>query len=60
MGPNGYSAVGGQTYPYGRKIFDTGGSSSGSGAWQLIMQQRQWEQKLQDYSFSSWQNSLLV
>lgn len=32
-GPNGYSAVGGQTLnPYGRKIFDTGGSSSGSGA----------------------------
>ncbi len=30
--PNGYSAVGGQTLnPYGRKIFDTGGSSSGSG-----------------------------
>jgi amidase len=29
--PNGYSAVGGQTLnPYGRKIFDTGGSSSGS------------------------------
>ena len=31
-GPNGYSAVGGQTLnPYGRKIFDTGGSSAGSG-----------------------------
>ncbi|MDP2162079.1 MAG: amidase family protein, partial [Flavobacterium sp.] len=31
--PNGYSAFGGQTLnPYGRKIFDTGGSSSGSGA----------------------------
>ncbi len=31
--PNGYSAVGGQTLnPYGRKLFDTGGSSSGSGA----------------------------
>ena len=31
--PNGYSAVGGQTLnPYGRRIFDTGGSSSGSGA----------------------------
>ena len=31
--PNGYSAVGGQTLnPYGRKIFDTGGSSSGSGS----------------------------
>ena len=30
--PNGYSAVGGQTLnAYGRKIFDTGGSSSGSG-----------------------------
>ncbi|MDH5367692.1 MAG: amidase family protein [Cyclobacteriaceae bacterium] len=30
--PNGYSAAGGQTLnPYGRKIFDTGGSSSGSG-----------------------------
>ena len=30
--PNGYSAVGGQTLnPYGRKQFDTGGSSSGSG-----------------------------
>ncbi|MFP4547378.1 MAG: amidase family protein [Fidelibacterota bacterium] len=30
--PNGYSAVGGQTLnPYGRKEFDTGGSSSGSG-----------------------------
>lgn len=30
--PSGYSAVGGQTLnPYGRKIFDTGGSSSGSG-----------------------------
>jgi amidase len=29
--PSGYSAVGGQTLnPYGRKIFDTGGSSSGS------------------------------
>ncbi len=29
--PNGYSAVGGQTLnPYRRKIFDTGGSSSGS------------------------------
>ncbi|AXT20116.1 amidase [Flavobacteriaceae bacterium AU392] len=32
-GPNGYSAIGGQTLnPYGRKIFDTGGSSSGSGS----------------------------
>ncbi|HUI33621.1 MAG TPA: amidase family protein [Dysgonamonadaceae bacterium] len=31
-GPNGFSAVGGQTLnAYGRKIFDTGGSSSGSG-----------------------------
>ena len=31
-GPNGYSAVGGQTLnAYGRRIFDTGGSSSGSG-----------------------------
>jgi amidase len=31
--PNGYSAVGGQTLnAYGRKVFDTGGSSSGSGA----------------------------
>ncbi len=31
--PNGQSAVGGQTMnPYGRQIFDTGGSSSGSGA----------------------------
>ena len=31
--PNGYSAIGGQTLnPYGRKIFDTGGSSSGSGS----------------------------
>lgn len=30
--PSGYSAVGGQTLnPYGRKHFDTGGSSSGSG-----------------------------
>ncbi len=30
--PNGYSAVGGQTLnPYGRKEFDTGGSSSDSG-----------------------------
>lgn len=30
--PYGYSAVGGQTLnPYGRKIFETGGSSSGSG-----------------------------
>ncbi|MGM0932463.1 MAG: amidase family protein [Bacteroidota bacterium] len=29
--PSGYSAIGGQTLnPYGRKIFDTGGSSSGS------------------------------
>ncbi|WP_037320247.1 amidase family protein [Salegentibacter sp. Hel_I_6] len=29
--PSGYSAVGGQTLnPYGRKTFDTGGSSSGS------------------------------
>lgn len=29
--PNGYSAMGGQTLnPYGRKLFDTGGSSSGS------------------------------
>ena len=32
VGPNGYSAVGGQTLnPYGRKLFDTGGSSAGSG-----------------------------
>ena len=32
LGPNGYSAMGGQTLnPYGRKILDTGGSSSGSG-----------------------------
>lgn len=32
VGPNGYSAVGGQTLnAYGRKIYDTGGSSSGSG-----------------------------
>lgn len=31
--PNGQSAVGGQTLnPYGRRIFDTGGSSAGSGA----------------------------
>ena len=31
--PSGYSAQGGQTLnPYGRKIFDSGGSSSGSGA----------------------------
>lgn len=31
--PSGYSAVGGQTLnPYGRRIIDTGGSSSGSGA----------------------------
>ena len=30
--PNGFSTVGGQTLnPYGRKIHDTGGSSSGSG-----------------------------
>ncbi|WP_194852154.1 amidase family protein [Nonlabens antarcticus] len=30
--PSGWSAVGGQTLsPYGRKVFDTGGSSSGSG-----------------------------
>lgn len=30
--PSGYSALGGQTLnPYGRRIFDTGGSSSGSG-----------------------------
>ena len=30
--PSGYSAIGGQTLnPYSRKIFDTGGSSSGSG-----------------------------
>lgn len=30
--PNGYSALGGQTLnPYGRKVLDTGGSSSGSG-----------------------------
>ncbi|MQP52608.1 MULTISPECIES: amidase family protein [unclassified Flavobacterium] len=30
--PSGYSAIGGQTLnPYGRTIFDTGGSSSGSG-----------------------------
>lgn len=30
--PNGQSAVGGQTLnPYGRKVFDTGGSSAGSG-----------------------------
>ena len=29
--PSGYSAVGGQTFnPYRRKVFDTGGSSSGS------------------------------
>lgn len=31
-GPNGFSAVGGQTLnAYGRRVFDTGGSSSGSG-----------------------------
>ncbi|WP_299363242.1 amidase family protein [Winogradskyella sp.] len=30
--PSGYSAIGGQTLnPYGRRIIDTGGSSSGSG-----------------------------
>jgi amidase len=30
--PSGYSAIGGQTLnPYGRKMIDTGGSSSGSG-----------------------------
>lgn len=30
--PSGYSAIGGQTLnPYGRKLIDTGGSSSGSG-----------------------------
>ncbi|MFK7834320.1 MAG: amidase family protein [Winogradskyella sp.] len=30
--PSGYSAIGGQTLnPYGRKVFDTGGSSAGSG-----------------------------
>ena len=31
-GPNGYSALGGQTLnAYGRRVFDSGGSSSGSG-----------------------------
>jgi amidase len=31
-GPNGFSAVGGQTLNvYGRRVYDTGGSSSGSG-----------------------------
>ncbi|NBC57406.1 MAG: amidase [Bacteroidetes bacterium] len=31
--PNGYSAIGGQTLnPYGPRVFDTGGSSSGSAA----------------------------
>jgi amidase len=31
--PNGYNAIGGQTLnPYGRTVFDTGGSSSGSGS----------------------------
>ena len=31
-GPNGFSSVGGQTLnAYGRRVFDTGGSSSGSG-----------------------------
>ena len=31
-GPNGFSAIGGQTLnAYGRRIFDSGGSSSGSG-----------------------------
>ncbi|QLE00329.1 amidase [Galbibacter sp. BG1] len=31
--PLGYSAIGGQTLnPYGRKVFESGGSSSGSGA----------------------------
>jgi len=31
--PVGYSAIGGQTLnPYGRKVFESGGSSSGSGA----------------------------
>ncbi len=31
--PNGYSAMGGQTLnPYGLRLFDTGGSSSGSGS----------------------------
>ncbi|SMG17736.1 amidase [Marivirga sericea] len=31
--PNGYNAIGGQTLnPYGRGMFDTGGSSSGSGS----------------------------
>jgi amidase len=31
--PNGYSAVGGQTLnPYGKRVFDTGGSSAGSGS----------------------------
>jgi amidase len=31
--PNGYSAVGGQTLnPYGKRFFDTGGSSAGSGS----------------------------
>lgn len=31
-GPNGFSAIGGQTLnAYGRRVFDTGGSSSGSG-----------------------------
>ena len=30
--PLGYSAIGGQTLnPYGRKVFETGGSSAGSG-----------------------------
>lgn len=30
--PSGFSAIGGQTFnPYGRKVLDTGGSSSGSG-----------------------------
>src|SRR5690606_23680601 len=30
--PSGYSAIGGQTLnPYGRRVIDTGGSSSGSG-----------------------------
>jgi hypothetical protein len=41
----GYSAVGGQTFnPYGRKIFTLV-------VWSAVVQQQQWEQKLQVPSF---------
>jgi amidase len=59
-GLNGYSAVGGQTFnPYGRKIFDTGGSSSGSGVAVAANAAAAVGTETSGSILPSWQNSII-